>query len=514
MTPLTTRRRRLGDPVWWVAFLLFLGLGCSWALTNPPLANSDEPAHAVKAAALWRGQVLPPKLQLPDEGPGSLIRGAFTTRVTVPTSYARQTAKSPECFIWDSTVPAGCMPAWVDDPTPTEWTAYIGRYPPVYYSFLGWTTRVDTSVKGFYAMRFASAVLSALLLASAFALARIAPRFRLLSLALLVAVTPQVLLMAGSINPNSQEVAAGILAWVAVSIAVLWEGPTVPRKVLAAAVVGSSLLAVTRPLSDLWLAVIGLGLLAIFGDRERVLGRLRQRDVQMAVGLVFVAGVLGALWTVFSDDLGNNRGYNPWGLNLVQAVQHSFALTWSYLQQLVAVFGWDRTPSPAPLTWAWGVAFLALVVPAFRAGDRRRRIGLVALTVVIFLVPTALQAPTAEAIGFVWSGRYWLAVVAGVPIVAALVLGRQGAPGLPRAAALLIAVVAGGGHVVAHMAAMRRWMVGTDGPLNYLSGTGWDPPVPAPVLLAATAVLSVGLALLALRVASADLAAAEPAPAR
>jgi hypothetical protein len=487
--------------------VLFLGLGCSWALTEPPLVNSDEPAHAVKAAALWRGQVLPPKQQLPDEGPGSLIRGAFTTRVTVPTSYGRQTAKSPECFIWDSTVPAGCMPGWADDPTPTQWTSYIGRYPPTYYSFLGWTTRLDTGVTGFYAMRLASAVLNALLLATAFALSRLAPRFRYLTVALLVAVTPEVLLLAGSINPNGQEIAAGILAWVAVSIAVLWEGPVLPRKVLVAAVVACSLLALTRPLSDLWLAIIGLGLLAIFGERDRVRARLRQRDVQVAIGLVALAGVLGAAWTLVSDDLGNNRGYNPWGLGLVQAVQHSLALSWSYLQQAVAVFGWDRTPSPAPLTWAWGVAFLALVGLAYRAADRRRRVGLVALTTVVFLVPTALQAPTAEAIGFVWSGRYWLAVVAGVPVVAALVLGAR-ATSPSRVLIGLVAVIAATGHVVAHAAAMRRWTVGTDGPLNYLSGTGWVPPVPSWLLLVTTAALAAGLSGLAYRVAT-----REPAPA-
>jgi hypothetical protein len=86
--------------IWVAAFLLFLALGAVWALGTPVLANPDEPAQAVKAAAMVRGQILPPKLQLPDEGPGSLIRGAFTTRVTVPGSYARQTAKSPECYIW------------------------------------------------------------------------------------------------------------------------------------------------------------------------------------------------------------------------------------------------------------------------------------------------------------------------------------------------------------------------------------------------------------------------------
>jgi hypothetical protein len=515
-SPSTTRSRRSPALVWGLAFVLLFGLGVSWALTNPPLVNSDEPAHAVKATALWRGQILPPKQPLPDEGPGSLIRGAFTTNVTVPGSYGRQTAKDPECFIWDSRIPAGCMPGWVDDPNPVAWTSYIGRYPPTYYSFLGWTTRLSTGLAGYYGMRVVSAALNAALLASAFALTLLDRRFRFLGMALLIACTPEVLLLAGSINPNSLEIAAGVLAWTSVCAAVLWKGPVIPRQVLVAAAVSCSLLALTRPLSDLWLAIIGLGTLAIFGERDRVFARLRQRDIRIVIGIVGVAGVLGAIWTVISDDLGNNRGYNPWGLTLVPAVQHSLALSWSYLQQMVAVFGWDRTPSPAPLTWAWGIALLALLVPAFRAADRRRRIGLATLGVVVFLVPTALQAPTAEAIGFVWSGRYWLAVICGVPIVAALILGEGPASGRgPRApwsrrTGLLVAVIVAGGQVVAHAAAMRRWTVGTDGPLQYLGKGNWAPPVPSWFLLVATAALSAGLATLGYVLAFHDDDRAEP----
>ena len=422
--------------------------------------------------------------------------------MTVPGSYGVQTAKDPECFIWDSRIPAGCMPGWVDDPAPTAWTSYIGRYPPTYYAFLGWTTRVDTGLKGFYAMRFVSAALDAALLATAFVMARMAARFRYLAMAILLACTPEVLQLAGSINPNGLEIAAGVLAWTSVSVAVLWTGPSIPRQVLAAAAVSCSLLALTRPLSDLWLAIIGIGALAIFGERQRVLARLREAEVRIAIALVAVAGVLGAIWTVGSDDLGNNRGYNPWGLTLLPAIGHSLALSWSYLQQMVAVFGWDRTPSPAPLTWAWGVALLALLVPAYRSADHRRRIGLVALTVVLFLVPTALQAPTARAIGFVWSGRYWLAVICGVPIIAALILGEG--RGWSRRPARVAAVIAGVGPIVAHAAAMRRWTVGTNGPLQYLTNEGWKPPLPAWFLLVATALLSVALAALAYRVAFED----------
>jgi hypothetical protein len=485
--------------IWVAAFLLFLALGAVWALGTPVLANPDEPAQAVKAAAMVRGQILPPKLQLPDEGPGSLIRGAFTTRVTVPGSYARQTAKSPECYIWDPTVPADCPPKWVVDERPTAWTTINGRYPPLYYALVGWVTRFDVSAKSLYGMRFVSAAIGAALLATAVWLARLLPRGRLLAVAVLVAATPQVVMMNGSVNPNSLEAAAGICAWVGLAAALLWPG-VVPRRVLAATAVACSLLTTTRPLSALWLALIGVSVLAIIGERERVVSLLRQRRAQVASGAVVVAGLAGAAWTVLSDDLGNNRGYNPWGLPPLHAAQHSLALTWSYLQQSVAVFGWDRTTSPAPLTWLWGVALLALVVPAVRGADRRRALGVLGVLVLVLLMPTILQTPTATAIGFVWSGRYGLALAAGVPVLAAVALRRR--RDLARPIAAIVGALVAIGHVVAHAAAMRRWTVGTKGPLNYLADPRWRPPVAAPLLLAATVVVAGALSLLVYAVAT------------
>jgi hypothetical protein len=482
-----------------MTFALVFTLGACWALTNPILANPDEPSHSTKAAALVRGQVLPSKRQLPDLGSNSLIRGAFTTDVKVPSAYGRQTIDGPWCFIWNSTIPAGCAPAFVDDPTEVEWEAYIGRYPPTYYAFVGWPTLVDTSAKSLYAMRFLSAALNAALLATAFTLTRRAALLRLVPVGLLVAITPQVVQLSGSVNPNGLEITAGACAWVALSAAVLWRGPRLSKGVLASVAASCSLLALTRPLSTLWLAVIGLTVLLVLADFTTIVARLRERGVRAVVAVVTLATLAGLAWTFVSDDLGNNRGYNPWGLGMVDAIRHSLALSWSYLQQGVAVFGWDRNPSPAPLTWAWGAALTILVAPALRLADRRRRIGILALTAFVFLVPTILQARTARAIGFVWSGRYGLALFAGIPVLAAVVLGSS--PTIPRRMLTWVCAITAAGQVVAHAAAMRRWVVGTDGPLNYLGGGGWTPPVPSWLLLLTISLVSTGLSVLAFRLA-------------
>ena len=500
--------------LWVSSFVVLLGLGVTWALATPPLAHPDEPAHAVKAASVVRGQLVPPKVDLPDEGPEALLRGAFTTLVDVPAAYTFQTSEIPECYVWDSHVPAGCAPAWRADDTPAEWTAYIGRYPPGYYAAVGWPTLVDTGVGGFYAMRFLTAALNAALLATAIAMGATMRRFRLLPAGVVAATTPEVLILSGSVNPNSVEVAAAVCVWATLCVALVWDGERLPLNLVVALTVAGALLASARPLSSMWLAAIATGAVAAFGRREVVVRRLRERAARIGAAVVFAASAAGATWTALSDALGNNRGYNPWGLGPVDAAAHSVALTWSYLEQSVAAFGWIRTPGPAPLTVAWGVVVAALAVPAFRAADGRRRGALAGVAVLWLAMPTLLQAPTARSFGFVWSGRYGLALFAGVPILAAVILGtsERARPGRGVVAgALGLAALV---QTAAHAAGMRRYVAGTDGPVNYLGQRGWRPPVDPAVLLTLTAGLALALALIAFRAAAGGpIPAPAPGPA-
>ena len=498
------QRHMLRDPVWWVALVVFFGLGATWALASPLLSNPDEAAHSVKAAALVRGQIFPPKYPLPNDGPNSILQGGFTTLVAVPASYTFQMAGIPECYINNPDTPAGCGPRFVDNPRPSKWTTLIGRYPPTYYAIVGGATLVSTGARGIYGMRMLSALLSALLLASAFACAREAPRFGLLALGVCLACTPEVFILSGAVNPNSLENSAGICAWAALGVAMLHDGRKVPKYLLVVFGVSASLLVWTRPLSTLWLTIIAVTVLVFLGKKARLRQRLRERRVQVLVGAIAFAGLTAGVWTLVSNDLGNNSGYNPKGLGLWQATIHSLALTPSYLRQMVAVFGWWRTPTFPAVSWAWGLAVGIVVLLALRYAGRRAALGVLFILVVVLLVPTALQAPTAKSLGFVWSGRYGLAIGAGVPIVAALGLSTSGR--LSRRATrlsvgivvTLVAII----QVAVHWANMRRYIVGDNGPLWYFGHSGWIPPLPAWSLLLAMIVFSAGLAVLTYRVAT------------
>jgi hypothetical protein len=546
--------------VFLLAFVAFGTLGATWAFASPALSNPDEPVHSVKAAATVRGQFVPPKEAQPDEGPGSLLRGGFTTSVRVPYSYSWQTSRLPLCYIYDAAASAGCAEDFGDDAADlcaryddvrigddacppgfdstqhrVRWVTLIGRYPPPYYLAVGWPTFVDTGGVGFYAMRLLSAAVNAALLALALACAAASPRLRFLVVGVLVAATPEALILAGAINPNGIEISAAICTWVAATVSVLHVGDRLPRGVLGALVVGGVTLAWSRALGTLWLFVIAVAVLLAFGDRERLTARLRGRAERVSLAILAVASLGAVAWTFGADVLGNQSGYEPRGLGLVDAARHSLSLTGSYLRQMVAVFGWQREPSPVWLSVLWGLAALTLVALAvWPVGRTARRaatrddalgdvradgredvggaprpvvgtraqvtiLGLVALGV---LLPTIMQAPTAHEFGFVWSGRYGIAVAAGVPILAAAAAGLRGwSTRALRVVAGSVVAVVGVGQVVAHWANMRRYVVGLDGPIVYLGHDGWTPPLGAPVLLAVVVAASAGIAWLGYRLA-------------
>lgn len=468
------------------------------------LSNSDEPAHSVKAAALMEGEFVPPKVPLPDDGPGALLRGGFTTGVHVPKAYTWQTSKIPLCYIYDAKQSAACAPQFHADDRPSMWTTLIGRYPPTYYASVGWVTLLDTGSVGFYSMRLLTAALCAALLAGALAAATTTRRARFMAVGVLLACTPMVFVLAGSINPNAVEAAAGVCAWATLAAALVHDGRQLPRALLFGIGASCALLAVTRPLSTLWLLVIALTVLAALGRWQLLMTRLREPGVRVVVAAVGVAAAAGAVWTVFSDNLDNNSGYEPRGLDLFHVIKHSLAITPAYLRQMVAAFGWQRVEGPWPLAWAWGLVIAVIVVAALRWGGRRLAVSAVGLLVLVVLTPTILQAPTAGDIGFVWSGRYGLAIAAGVPILAALAIGSSGrlsARGMRRLAAGLVGVFAVA-QVVAHAASMRRYVVGVRGPLAYFTGPGWRPPVPTLLLLALVIAFASGLSVLVYRVAT------------
>jgi hypothetical protein len=155
-------------------------------------------------------------------------------------------------------------------------------------------------LRSVHAARGVSAGLSAALLAAALT-AAVAGGQRLAAAAVAVAVTPMVLFLASGINPSGPEIAAAAALWSAGAALALTSGPPA-RPLVAVLGLSGAALALSRPISPFWVALIGVALLVLAGWR-RAVELLRYRRTQVAVAGIVLAGAAQAAWILTSASL-------------------------------------------------------------------------------------------------------------------------------------------------------------------------------------------------------------------
>ena len=509
-----------------VSFAVLWALMGGWAVASPLFSSPDEPAHVVKAAGAARGQFLGRRV-----GDDPLLRN-----FVVPAVFASGHAV-PDCYKFKPEVSAACAPAFGGSRRTGEAVTHVGNYPPLYYAVVGLPSLIAPSATGVYLMRLVSAALSAAFLAWALALAG---RWR--SPALLagvaVATTPMVLYFGASVNPNSLEMSTGICLWVSGLMLLVARARTVDgdddddgdgdsdsdgdgdgdgsaeldgdRMLVAAAGTSAAVLVSMRAISPLLLGVIGLVLVGL-ASRRRLGSLLRRRDVRAWLAAAAAVSGLAVLWLVFHDTIQLPRVDEFRNMPATQAARNSLGKSDGDLRQMIGVFGWLDTPSPALTFYLWFFATGTLVVLGLVAASRRLMMGLLGVIVLTVLLPRALEFPSVQKYGFGWQGRYGLPVAVGVPILAAFAVASR--PDLLGAWAAkvvrVVVVLLGIAHVAAFVVALRRYMVGVAGPLDFLDGR-WQPPVPAVVLLGGFTLAVVAWAWWMSRLAAGH---PEPAPA-
>ena len=165
--------------VFWVAFLIFAALATVWSLASPIFSVPDENAHALKAVAQVRGQVI-----------GYQVEGVKHTVVDLPAeySYTPQTV----CFAYVPTQPANCG-VELGDAGGTNWfSTWVGAYNPLYYYAVGWPSLILDGSAGIYGMRIVSGLLAATFVAWAYQAALSGRRSRWMPLGLAFAAAPMV----------------------------------------------------------------------------------------------------------------------------------------------------------------------------------------------------------------------------------------------------------------------------------------------------------------------------------
>jgi len=481
-----TERRR-----WWVSFSLVAALGFLWALASPPTSTTDETAHAIRAAAVARGELIGRPLTSSQRavfharnGFGGYEGGSSVApyrAVSVPEIYDRP---NWGCFVLHVERSAACLE--FSGPqrdasvvTPTPW------YPPAYYAWVGLAAKpVSAGPRALYVMRLASVVLAAALLASAVAsLSRVGDS-PFVKLGLLVAVTPAALFLAASVNPNGLEITAGLALWV--SGAVLATEARSPadgqldRRLIVRVGIAAAVLVLARQLGPMWAALILLVLAAIGGMRG--LRTLRSSRALWACGVGLVMCLIAALAWIVRVDVFDKDKYlgappNKSGGELArEAIGDGFF----FFSEMVGMFGWDNVRAPTLTFLVWTAVVGGLCALAVALGRRREGIALLAvgsLAAVMLVVLGVLQRGHSEA-----QGRYVLPIAVGVPVLAGLALRE---PALRRARGTAV-VLAGGalvaGHVLAYGQNLRRYTVGADGTVWFWTNPSWSPPV-SPLLL-------------------------------
>lgn len=474
---------------WLVSFAVLSALMGGWAMASPLFSSPDEPAHVVKAAGAARGQFLGRPV-----GRDPLLR-TFRIPAVIGAGHA-----VPDCYRFKPEVSAACAPAFSGSRRTGDVITHVGNYPPLYYTLVGLPSLLAPSATGVYLMRLVSVALSAAFLAWALVCAG---RWRspILLAGVAVATTPMVLYFGASVNPNSLEMSTAICLWVA-GLMLLSpraedddasagsRGGDRDGMLVAAAGLSAAVLVSLRALSPLLLGLIGMFLLAM-SSRRRVVSLLRRRNVRVWLAVAGLASVVALVWLIAFDTIQLPRVNEFRDLPATMAARNSIGKTDGDVRQLVGVFGWLDTPAPALTMYLWFFATGTLVILALAASGGRLFAGLVAVIFATVAVPRALEFPSVQKYGFGWQGRYGLPLAVGVPLLAAFAIGiRRELPvfwatRLTRVIVALLALA----HVGAFVVALRRYMVGINGPLDFLGGP-WQPPV-GPVAVLAGFILAV-----------------------
>lgn len=484
--------------MWWIAFVAFTTLGSLWALASPLFSVPDEPAHVIRAASAARGQVLP----------GERTERGFSATVEVPAIIAKSAA-IPTCYAFNGNVPAGCAPPFSGPTRTVEAETNAGFYPPAFYVVVGAPSVPFPSATGIYLMRAVSAAICGALLASAVASAWSLPGPRLLLAGIAFAVTPMVLFLAGSVNPNGIEIAAAICLWVSLAVALMAPDSPALGRLLARVGISGTILALSRPLSPMFVVIIVAALLALFGWRP-MLRLARDRRGQIAAAAVALSSLSTFVWVMAFGTLDQTPGGGPTDATLLQNVRFAAGKTPWLVNSMIGIFGWLDTGAATVSVYVWLFAVATLLLLGLATSGRREAAVLIAVVIAVVAVPIALEAPRASEQGFPWQGRYTLPLAAGVPILCSLQVDRARLIPLRvvRSLSALLLTLFVIGQLYAHFWSTRRYTAGVHGTLNWLAAGGWQPAVPVWLVFAGFVVALAFTVMWLQRLVTADPAAA------
>lgn len=494
---MTVRRGGRGRGSFWPGFVLIALLSTLWSLASPIFSVPDENAHAAKAIAQVRGQVL-----------GEHIPGVRHTVVDLPPSYSY--SQTIVCYLFESNIPANCGFELGDEGGAEQFGTWVGAYNPLYYYAVGWPSLILDGAAGIYGMRVVSGLLAAVFVAWAYQCALSARRSRWMPLGMTFAAAPMVVYLFGSVNPNGIEIASAIALWAALPR--LFQrmerrqgnggADSLPLRYIWMIVsVASVALATARATGPLWLVVV-VGVCCLAAGWQPVKTLFSTAHSYLWLAFIAAGGLFSIAWTLSGGSLSGQAEKSDAplvGASFLQGFAQVLRSTPGYVQQAIGYFGWFDAPLPTAVYWIFIVPTGLLILLALTVSRRRGAVTMAGTSALAVFVPAMVQGYSVGQTGIIWQGRYGLFLYLGVVIVAAWLLSeKQG----ERAAFLSVrltwissAMIAFFG-LVAFVVVLRRYVVGNEHPLSEMwSDPAWQPPLGWPSLVALYALTSIAFLL-------------------
>src|SRR5262245_4367210 len=468
---LRSSRRRM----WWTSFVLLSSVSGLWALANPVFAGPDEPSHVIRAHALDHGD-------LTGRAAGGRVDEAFrpirdSVRVVRAPEIYRGASGPPCCAHQQGIAACFRLDGSSDD---TDVQTYAARQPPAYHAIVGAVSWLRPAGAGtVYLMRVLSLLMAGAFFATAITALRDLAAPALMAAGLVLAITPMVLFMSSSVNPNGLEIAASVAFWVCGIALISTSKVRVDKWLVTTTGIAACAVALSRELGPLWVGLVALAIVAVSsrGAWQSLTRSARARFWSVLVAACIIGQVVWDLIVRPHD--ASLAAHAPGSLSTLDSLERSVGSTLDWYREMIGWFGWLDTPAPVLtwLLWTAGIAFFVFVAIAWS----RRRLVAVVLAVMAgtVLIPIIIEATPYRAAGTFWQGRYALPLAVGVPVLAAYALAatERGRDLVTPRFLLTVGIATGVAQFLAFAQHLRRYTVGYDGELQFWKRAEWLPPI-------------------------------------
>lgn len=466
-----------------LAFVSLFILSALWTFTTPPSAGMDEPAHAIKAAGVARGQgygttnsEVPAEFRvgeyvLPD---GTLATPDNLRHFNVPQEYAAL-VELGTCMAFDVDGLPTCDVSGYDYSGYRWVVSSASLYNPTFYTLVGWPSLLNENFLGFYGMRLVNAAITSACFALAFsAVARLRNRTVPL-MALALTAMPTALFLGSIVNPNGIEIAATVAFTSAVGVALINDSR---GRELTALMVSAGAMGLLQPqmraLGFVWLGIATLALFIFAGWRKFFSVILRPMGI--AAVAMTALGIGLALWQIMSTSvLTSTVPLSGLGFTFTEGLRIMLEGIGDQFRGIVGTFGWLETFVPAYITNLIATLSGGLVIAAIVTSGTRVIWAIVTALLGYVLVPAIIQGLSMPTSGFIWQGRYSSAAFSIMVVIAGFAAAKLW-PKLPPFAAARLTIVAltviGFSHLVSLYTSLRRYAVGVSGKHEQFL---WDP---------------------------------------